>query len=83
MNPIGGEPRSNRGVRGEGRIQNQPREGRQRSSLGRESVDTRRAVIDQFCDRLAHDFDETVLEIESILGVHPKTPTHSGKNLIE
>lgn len=75
MNPVGEEPRANSGVRGDEltRGRGGPGDGKTKPSRGLEPPETRRAVIDQFCDRFAHGFDETVGEIESILGVRPKT----------
>ena len=80
MNPIGEEPGANSGVRGDEltRGRDIPGDGKTRPSMDLEPPEARRAVIDQFCDRFAHAFDETVVEIESILGVRSKTVTRSG-----
>jgi hypothetical protein len=79
MNPIGEETCANSGVRVEPtRGGNGPGDGKTRLSRGLEPPKARRTVIDQFCDRFAHGFDETVVEIESILGVRSKTAARSG-----
>jgi hypothetical protein len=71
MNPSGEEIR--RGVPSEEAIGDRDRpRGKAKPSRGREPSQARRATIDQLCDRLACDFDETVLAIESILGVRSR-----------
>ncbi|HEX7253176.1 MAG TPA: hypothetical protein VF376_09870 [Thermoanaerobaculia bacterium] len=82
MNPIGEQPRENSGVRGDEptRGGDGPAGGKMRPSRDLEPPEARRAVIDQFCDRFAHGFDKTVVQIESILGVRSKTAARSGRN---
>jgi hypothetical protein len=71
MNPTAEELR--RGVSSEEAIRERDRPGgKTRPSRGREPSQARRATIDQLCYRLACDFDETVLAIESILRVRSK-----------
>jgi hypothetical protein len=66
--------RTHRGVPSEEAIRDRDRRGgKARPSRDREPSEARRAAIDQLCDRLACDFDETVLAIESILGVPSRT----------
>jgi hypothetical protein len=85
MDPIGEESRADRDDHDEDarRDRNRRDDGKAGPLRGREPSEARRAAIGHFCDRLARDFDETVLAIESILRKRSRVPTRGGENPLE